>query len=181
MLALGPDPVFVRERHRVLDEPDLDAADRLHLGANDPHRLLAALVGVGANPGHRVDVGTAEAALPVFWRVRPDITDRACAAAHADPERLGEAVQRSLREPERLQPFVGEADVDGEPRAMLFLPRVDALVHVAQPCARLGAIVELHEDVAPVSHQDRRDDVVLDVVKVVLQVSGVSLRAERIS
>ena len=131
----------MRERHRVLDEPDLDAAGRLHLGANDPRRLFAALVGIGANPGHRVNVGTAEAALPMFRRVRPDIAHRSGAAAHADAERLGEAVQRSLREPERLQPFVGEADVDGESGPVLFAPRVDALEHVAQPGARLGAVV----------------------------------------
>ena len=120
VLALRPDPVFMRERHRVLDEPDLDAAGRLHLGANDPRRLFAALVGIGANPRHRVDVGTAEAALPVLRRMRPDVADGTGAAPHADPERLGKAVQRPLREPERLQPFVGEADVDGEPRPMLF-------------------------------------------------------------
>ena len=58
------------------------------------------------------------------------------------------------------------------------LPRVDAVEHVAQPCARFRAVGELHEDVAPVPHEDGRDDVVLNVVKVVLQVSGVRLRVE---
>ena len=65
----------MRERHRVLNEADLDATGRFHLGANDPHRFFAALVGIGADPAHRVNVGTAEAAFPMVRRVRPDIAD----------------------------------------------------------------------------------------------------------
>ena len=75
VLALRADPVLVRERHRVLHEPDLDPAGRLHLGANDARRHVAALVGIGSDPRHRVDVGTAEAALPVLRRVRSDVAD----------------------------------------------------------------------------------------------------------
>ena len=73
MLALGADPVFMRERLRILNEPNLDTANRFHFGANDSRRFFAALIGIGANPGHRVNVGTAETALPMFRRVRPDI------------------------------------------------------------------------------------------------------------
>ena len=172
MLAFRSDPVLVRERHRVLHEADLDTADRVHLGANDPRRLFAAVVGIGANQGHRVDVGTAEAALPVLRRVRPDIAHGARTAPHPDAERLGEAFERRPGEPDRLQPLVGESDVDCETRAVLFLPRVDAVGHVAQPGARLRAVGELHEDVPSVAHEDGRDHVVLDIVKLVLQVSG---------
>ena len=93
------------------------------------------------------------------------------AAAHADPERLGEAAQRALRKPQRLQPFIGEADIDGKSRPVLFPPGIDALEQDAQPCARFRAVVELDEDVAPVAHQDGRDDVVLNVVQIVFQVS----------
>ena len=91
MLALGSDSVFMRERHRVLNEADLDAAGRLHLVANDPRRLFAPLVGIGSEPAHRVNVGTAEAALPMFRRVRSDIADHMGAAPHADAERLRES------------------------------------------------------------------------------------------
>ena len=96
MLALGPDPVFMRERHRILNEPDLDAAGRLHFVANDPRRLFATLVGIGSKPRHRVNVGTAEAALPMFRRVRSDIAHVMGTAPHPDSERLGKAVQRPL-------------------------------------------------------------------------------------
>ena len=94
------------------------------------------------------------------------------AAPHAGPERLGEAVQRPLREPERLQAFVGETDIDGETCPMLLLPRIDAFEHIAQPGARLRTIVKLEEDMPPVTHQDRRDDIVLNVVQIIFEVSG---------
>src|SRR4029077_6769852 len=69
MLALGPDPVCMRERHRILNEPDLDAAGRLHLGAKDPGSLFAPLIRVGSEPGHGMNVGTPETAFPKFRRV----------------------------------------------------------------------------------------------------------------
>ena len=113
----------MRERHRVLHEANFDTASRGHLVTDDPRRLFTSLLGIGANQSHRVNVGAAEAALPVFRRVQPDIAHYRSTAAHTDPERLGEAVQRSPREPERLQALVGEADIDGETCPMLFRPR----------------------------------------------------------
>ena len=53
-----------------------------------------------------------------------------------------------------------------------FVRGVDAFEHVAQPGARFRAVGKLDEDMTPVSHQDRRYDVVLNVVEIVLQVSG---------
>ena len=100
MLALRSDSVFMRQRHRVLHEADLDTAGRLHLGAKDPHRLFAAVVGIGAKQGHRVDVGTAEATLPMFRRVRSDIAHGARTAPHPDAERLGEAFERRPGDPD---------------------------------------------------------------------------------
>ena len=64
MLALRPDAVLMCERHRVLDEMHFDAADRVHLGADDPRRFLATVCGIRSNPTHRVDVGAAELAFP---------------------------------------------------------------------------------------------------------------------
>ena len=59
----------------------------------------------------------------MFRRMRPDIAHDIRAAPHADPERLGKAVQRALRETERLQPFISEADIDGETCPMLLRAR----------------------------------------------------------
>src|ERR1700745_3029396 len=106
------------ERHRVLNKADLDAARRLHFGANDAHCLFAALIGIGSHPRHGMNVRTTEAALPMFWRMWSDIADLKRAAPCADPERLGKAVQRALRKRKRLQPFVSETNVDRESRSM---------------------------------------------------------------
>jgi hypothetical protein len=46
-------------------------------------------------------------------------------------------------------------DIDRESGSMLFLPGIDALEQVAQPCATFSAVVELREDVAPESHKNR--------------------------
>ena len=108
----------------------------------------------------------------MFRRVRSDIAHDIRTAPHADPERLREAVQRPLRQPQRLQAFVGEPILTVNRVPCSSRPRVDAFEHPAQPGAALGTVVELHEDVAPVAHENRRDDVVLNVVKVVLQISG---------
>jgi hypothetical protein len=119
-----------------------------------------------------MNVRTAEAALPMIRRVRSDIAHGFGASAYADPERIGEAVQRALRKSERLQPFIGETDIDGEPCAVLLLPRIETFEHVAQPRARFRAIIELDEDVTPVPHQNGRHDIVLNVVQILFQVSS---------
>ena len=60
-------------------------------------RFLAPLVRISSNPRHRVNIGTSEAALPMFRRMRPDIADDVRTPAHAKAERLGKAVKRLLR------------------------------------------------------------------------------------
>src|ERR1700758_375732 len=122
MLALRSDAVLMRDRHRVLNKTDLDSPCRRHLVANDPCRLFAPFIGIRSNPAHRMNVGAAEAALPMLRRVRSDIAHGTRAASHADTERFGEAVQRPLRQSQRLQSFVSEADIDGESCPMLLRP-----------------------------------------------------------
>ena len=107
----------------------------------------------------------------MFRRVRSDIAYGARTAPHADTERLGKAAQRSLRESERLQPFVSKPDIDRESRSMLFAAGIDVLEHATQPCARFCPVGELQENVPPVPHENRRDDVILDIVQIGRQVS----------
>ena len=104
MLAFRPDPVFVRQRHRVLHEADLDSAGHLHLGTEDPGRFFAALLGIGANQGHRVDVGTAEAALPVLRRMRSDIAYFARTAPHPTRNALGKLSSDGWESPSAFSP-----------------------------------------------------------------------------
>src|SRR5689334_4202047 len=120
MLPFRPNPIFIRERHRVLNKADLNTASRIHLGADDPHRFFATLVGVSANPTHRMNVRTAQAAFPMVWRVRPDIADHMRTASRAGAKRLGKAVERPLRQPQGLQASVSKADIDGETCPMFF-------------------------------------------------------------
>jgi hypothetical protein len=65
---------------------------------------------------------------------------------------------------------VGEADVHGKPGTVLVSPSIDVLQHVAQPGPRPDAIGEPEEEVPPVPHQNGRDDIVLNVVQIVLQI-----------
>ncbi|MBB3396997.1 hypothetical protein FHT71_003687 [Rhizobium sp. BK060] len=111
-------------------------------------------------------IRTPKAAFPALRRVRSDIADNIRTAPRAYSECLGEGVQRSLGESKRLQPFMGEPDIDRKPGPMLPLSRIHALEHVAQPCSRLRPVVEPQENVTPVSQENRRHDIVLDVVKV---------------
>ena len=172
MLAFRADSVFMRQCHGVLHESDLDSANRVHFVTDDPCRFFAPLIGIGANPAHGMNVRASEAALPVLRRMLSDIADHLRTAPHSRAERIGEAGERPLRETDRLQALVGESDVYGEAPAVFFLPRIDAVAQIAQPLARLCAVGELYEDVAPVAHEDGRDHVVLDIVKLVLQFSG---------
>ena len=134
--------------------------------------LFAAFVGIGAKPSHRVNVGTTEPPSQCSGACGP--TSPTASARPRIPIRnaCGKLSSERCESPKRLQSFVGEADVDRESRAVLLLPRVDAIEHVAQPGARLRAVGEFHEDVTPIAHEDGRDHVVLDIVKVVLQVGG---------
>src|ERR1700745_4082738 len=142
----------MRERLRILDEADLDSAGRVHFSANDSRRFLATLVTLRANQSHRMNIRAAQTAFPKLRRVRASVADFSGASTRTRAECFREAVERWLREPERVQTFVSETNVDCESRAMLFLARVDALEHVAQKRATFRAIAKFQEEVTPIFH-----------------------------
>src|ERR1700756_759210 len=167
----------MRERFFILHEANLDPTSRVHFSANDSRCFLATLVTLRANQSHRVNIRAAQTAFPKLRRVWASVADLSGAGARTRAERFREAIQGGLRKPEGLKTFVSETNVDCEPRAMLFLAGVDALEHVAQPCATFLAVLKLQEEVTPIPHQDGHDYVVLNVAKVVLQISRGQARA----
>ena len=58
-----------------------------------------------------MDLPRAERLVPILRIVDPIVAKLPCARGHADAKRLGEAVQRALREPERLEARITDADL----------------------------------------------------------------------
>ena len=75
------------------------------------HGLQPLAVGGERRQGD-VDVAGAERLLPVLGAAVADVAEQRRAGGHPLPELRSEAVERALRDPERLQAVVGEGDRD---------------------------------------------------------------------
>src|SRR4026208_2448278 len=58
-----------------------------------------------------MDLARAERFLPVLRIVDPLVAKLPCARGHADAKRLGETLERFLREPERFEARIADADL----------------------------------------------------------------------
>ena len=121
----------------------LDRLAQLAVARGERGRVLR------ADHHQHVDLAAAERRLPALRGALADVAQRLGARRHPGAEVVGEATQRRARDAERLEPGVGEGDVD--PRLGLRLPRIGGQ-HVRRRLGqqRAGArgVVDAQEQVA---------------------------------
>ena len=152
------DPVLEAEgRPPALELVAVLAPD--HLDARELRMRAARLLDHGLQPlavrGERrqgdVDVTGAERPLPVLRTAVADVAQQRRAGRHPLSELRREAVERALRDPERLQPVVGEGDRD--PGVVGRIGRgssaVDDVLQSPDELAPGGAVVDAEQQIRP--------------------------------
>src|SRR5262249_19694067 len=112
------DAVFVPERiaiarlrAEVLYAEHADARKALVLLARNREGAAPLVLGVAEGTDTDMDLPGAERLLPILRIVEPIVAKLPCTRSHADAKRLGKAVQRFLRQPERLEARIADADL----------------------------------------------------------------------
>src|SRR6185503_6237750 len=112
------DAVFVPERiaiarlrAEVLDGEHANAREALVLLASNGEGAAPLVLGIAECTDADMDLTRAERLLPTLRIVDPVVAKLLGPRGHADAKRLGEALQRCLREPERLEARIADSDL----------------------------------------------------------------------
>ena len=169
------DAVFVTQgiqvsglKAEVLHPQNADARKTLVLFAGDLERAAPLFLGIAERAHPDVDLAGAERRIPILRIVDAFVAELPGASRHAHAERLGEALQRLLRQPERFQARI--ADSDRQPGIDRIPPMRGGADMRCEPAEELPAcfsIVDAQEHVsAEVRCRPRPEDHRLDLIQV---------------
>src|SRR5262249_16074493 len=102
---------IARLRAEVLYKEHADAREALVLLASNRKGAAPLFLGIAECTSADMDLTRAERPVPILRIVDPFIAKLLCTRRHPDTERLGEAVQRFLGKPERLEARIADSDL----------------------------------------------------------------------
>src|SRR4029453_16387155 len=88
-----------------------DAREALVLLASNGEGAAPLFLGIAECTDADMDLTRAERLVPILRIGDPIVAKLLCPCGHADAKRLGEALQRFLREPERLEARIADSDL----------------------------------------------------------------------
>src|SRR5882672_2236517 len=169
------DAVFVPERieiarlcAEVLHGEHADPREALVLLASNGEGAAPIFLGIAECTDADMDLTLAERLLPIPRIVDPIVAKLLCTRGHADAKRLGEALQRLLRKPERLEARIADSDLQPGSRRIPPIRRgSDMRCQPADEFPARSSIVDTQEYMSTeVRRRPRPEDCRLDLMQV---------------
>src|SRR4029453_8078527 len=145
-----------------------DAREALVLLASNGEGAAPLFLGIAECTDADMDLTRAERLVPILRIVDPIVAKLLCPCGHADAKRLREGLQRFLREPERLEARIADADLEPGSRGVPPVRRGgDMRREAADEFPARSSIVDAEQDMtAEVRRRPRTEDGRLDFMQV---------------